>query len=280
MPIRIHSGVARRSNPRVLMCPPDRYDVVYEINAFMVGNCGLANLDLAKRQWERLHRAVLATGASVELLAPEPNVPDLVFTANGGLVWGDAVLLPRFAHPERQAEEPYFREWFSRHGFRISETPKGQYFEGEGDVVIRDGFAFMGTHARTSPGAAETLSRFTGLEVVTLQLNPKGFYHLDTCMFCDGPSGALFYCPEAFTAEDRLKIEARVDAPQRVVIGLDEARHFACNTVILGDTAISPCSPASFVEKLEAAGLKSVMVDLSEFLKAGGAAKCLVLHLK
>ena len=270
---------AARANPRVLMCPPDRYDVVYEINAFMVGNCGLADLELAKRQWSSLHEAVMAAGASVELLDPEPNVPDMVFTANGGLVWGSDVLLPRFAHAERQGEEPYFRDWFKSHGFRPVEMPKGRYFEGEGDVVIREGFAFMGTHARTSPGAAESLSLLAGLEVVTLKLNPKGFYHLDTCMFSDGPSGLLFYCPEAFTAQDRLKIEARVDAAQRVVVSLEEARHFACNTVILGDTAISPSSPPSFAEKLNAAGLRSVMVDLSEFMKAGGAAKCLVLHL-
>jgi N-dimethylarginine dimethylaminohydrolase len=274
-----HSATGTRTTPRVLMCRPDNYDVIYEINAFMEGNCGLADLDLAKKQWEALFGTVVRAGATVELLNPQAKVPDLVFTANGGLLWENSVVLPRFAFRERQGEEPYFREWFESHEYSVVDVPKGEYFEGEGDVVLRDTFMFMGTHARTSPGTTTTLEELTGLEVVTLRLNPKGFYHLDTCMFTDGRSGTLFFCPEAFSAEDREKIVDRIGAAKCVQVSLDEAKYFACNTVIIGETAISPCAPVSFAEKVRAAGLRSVMVDLSEFMKAGGAAKCLVLHL-
>jgi N-dimethylarginine dimethylaminohydrolase len=265
---------------QVLMCRPLYFDVCYEINAFMEGNCGLANVELARSQWEKLFEVVQRTGASVELIEPQPGLPDFVFTANGGLVWNESVLLPHFAHPERQGEELHFRNWFQDHGFSLHAVPKGDFFEGEGDVVLRNEFIFMGTHARTSPRTSKTLEELTGLEVVNLRLNPKGYYHLDTCMFTNGPSGDLFFCPEAFTYEDRQTIVDRVGESKCVRVSLDEAKYFACNTVILGDTAISPTCPPSFVEKVAARGLRSETVDLSQFMKAGGAAKCLVLHLK
>ncbi len=246
----------------------------------MEGNQGLVNSSLAKAQWEILLAEVEKTGAKVQFVAPQPNLPDLVFTANGGFVWNGSVALPRFASPERRGEEFYFRSWFEENGYELRQVPDGEWFEGEGDLVPRDSFIFMGCHSRTTPEAAETVRSLTGLEVVPLRLNPKGYYHLDTCMFTHGRSGKLFYCPEAFTPEGRDLIVDRIGASRLISITLEEASYFACNTVILGETAISPTSPPSFVEKVTAAGLKSVTVNLGEFMKAGGASKCLILHLQ
>jgi N-dimethylarginine dimethylaminohydrolase len=98
-------------------------------------------------------------------------------------------------------------------------------------------------------------------------------------MFSVSRSGAVFYCPDAFTEEDGQTILDRVGPSRCIPVSLEEATHFACNTVVIGDTAISPTSPRSFADKVERAGLRSVSVDLSEFMKAGGAAKCLILQL-
>ncbi len=253
--------------------------MLYEINAFMEGNVRRVDADLAARQWDDLHRAVELAGATVELMGAQPDLPDLVFTANGGFVWGQTVIVPRFARSERQGEEPWFRDWFGRRHFTLAEVPEGEFFEGEGDVVVRDSFLFMGAYSRTTSGTACSLAQATGLEVVPLRLNPNGFYHIDTCMFAVTPSGALFYYPGAFTPADRETIVDRVGAARCVQVTIEEAEAFACNTLVLGDTAISPLAPASYAEKLDKAGLRSVMVDLSEFMKAGGAAKCLVLRL-
>jgi N-dimethylarginine dimethylaminohydrolase len=98
-------------------------------------------------------------------------------------------------------------------------------------------------------------------------------------MFAVSPAGSLFYYPEAFTPEDRNTIVERGGEDRCIEVSSDEALRFACNTIVIGETAISPLAPLSFAEKLARAGLRSVMVDLSEFMKAGGAAKCLVLRL-
>lgn len=281
MPDTLAVSAARPSagSPRVLMCRPQHFDVLYEINAFMEGNVRRVDPNLAAHQWEVLYRAVEDAGARIELLDSNPELPDLVFTANGGFVWGSQVVLPRFAHPERRGEEPSFRDWFCGRGYTTVQVPESEFFEGEGDVVVRDSLLFMGCHSRTTSGTASTLTQITGLEVIPVRLNPRGFYHIDTCMFSVSPSGLLLYYPEAFTPEDRRTIVERVGKSRCVEINPDEATRFACNTLVVGDTAISPRAPSSYAAKLKQVGLRSVMVDLSEFMKAGGAAKCLVLRL-
>ncbi len=46
----------------------------------------------------------------------------------------------RFLHRERKGKEPYFRRWFSEHGFTVHELPSDLPFEGAGDAMLhRDG---------------------------------------------------------------------------------------------------------------------------------------------
>jgi N-dimethylarginine dimethylaminohydrolase len=55
-----------------------------------------------------LHETLLALGAAIEFVEPEPNLPDLVFTANAAIVLDGKALLARFRYPQRQGEEPIF----------------------------------------------------------------------------------------------------------------------------------------------------------------------------
>src|SRR5512146_125797 len=120
---------------RFLMCAPHHYDVDYVINPWMEGNIHKSSRDRAEDQWERLYQ-VIAEHATVDLVKPQPGVPDMVFTANAGLVLGDRVVLSRFYHPERQGEEPFFKEWFESQGFTVYELPKELPFEGAGDALF------------------------------------------------------------------------------------------------------------------------------------------------
>ncbi len=73
------------TQPRILMCPPDHYGIEYEINPWMNRSLGAVR-ELAFRQWLALRDALAGLGVAVETLAPQPGLPDLVFTANAGLV--------------------------------------------------------------------------------------------------------------------------------------------------------------------------------------------------
>src|SRR2546430_17306076 len=120
--------------PVILVCPPDFYGVEYVINPWMEGNIRRASQELAARQW---HGFVEALGkiARLEMMLPVAGLPDMVFTANAGIVLGEEFVLSRFFYRERQVEEPVFRDWFLSHGYHLHELPPDLPFEGAGDAL-------------------------------------------------------------------------------------------------------------------------------------------------
>ena len=104
-----------------LMCPPEYFDVSYIINPWMHGNVRKIDNALAKQQWRALYD-ILTDLATVRLVHPQPGSPDMVFTANAGLVLGRRFLVSRFRYPERQYEEPYFADWFMDRGYNVGST--------------------------------------------------------------------------------------------------------------------------------------------------------------
>ena len=63
---------------RYLMCPPAHFTVTYSINPWMDPTKPV-DLPLALAQWEDLRDRYLALGHTVELLDPDPALPDMVF---------------------------------------------------------------------------------------------------------------------------------------------------------------------------------------------------------
>jgi ornithine--oxo-acid transaminase len=265
--------------PTFLMCPPSLYQVNYIINPWMEGNLHQASRERATTQWECLYHA-LQQHAAVELVEPQTGSPDMVFTANAGLVHDCVVALSSFRHPERQGEEPHFRKWFDDSGFSVRSIPRASPFEGEGDALFdADGSRLWAGHGPRSNAASHRyLSETWGIEVVSLRLIDPCFYHLDTC-FCPLFGGHVMYFPGAFDAASRIKIEFHYPAEKRICVGEPDALHFACNAVNVGRTVLMNEVSPELRKRLESAGYEVVQVQLGEFLKAGGAAKCLVLRL-
>jgi N-dimethylarginine dimethylaminohydrolase len=267
------------SGPAFLMCPPTMYDVNYVINPWMEGNLNRSSRQNATRQWEQLH-AALARLARVELVEQQAGSPDMVFTANAGLVREGMVALSRFLHPERQGEEPHFRKWFDDSGFAVRELPRAVPFEGEGDALFEaDNSRLWAGHGMRSRASSHPFLQETwGVEVISLRLVDPRFYHLDTC-FCPLFGGYVLYYPEAFDTASQAKIASRYPSKKRVVVSQEDALRFACNAINVGGTILLNAVSAQLSGHLEVLGFRVIQVPLTEFLKAGGAAKCLVLRL-
>lgn len=265
--------------PRLLVCPPRCYRVEYVINPWMEGNVGRTDAGEAARQWEDL-RAALVARAALEAIEPAPGLPDMVFTANAGLVAGDLFVPSRFRVPQRRPEVPLFADWFRRRGFRVVELPGHAAFEGEGDALRQPGEALLwgGYGVRTALEAHRHLAELLALEVVPLRLVDERFYHLDTC-FCPLPGGRVFYYPDAFDADSLRRIASRIPAERRVEVDAEDALGFACNAVVVGNTVVLNRAGPGLAERLRAWGFEPIQCPLSQFMLAGGAAKCLVLQL-
>jgi N-dimethylarginine dimethylaminohydrolase len=267
------------SRPTFLMCPPRHYEVNYVINPWMAGNVHRSSRQQATQQWEEL-RTALRAFAQVELVEPQPGSPDMVFTANAGLVRNGIVALASFQHKERQGEEPHFRRWFSESGFAVRDISRMTPFEGEGDALFEaDGSRLWAGHGlRTRESSHKQLTELWGVEVVSLKLVDPRFYHLDTC-FCPLSNGDVMYFPGAFDDASLWKIEERYCRAKRICVSEEDALLFACNAVNVGKTILLNEVSAELCARLEARGFEIIQVELTEFLKAGGAAKCLVLRL-
>src|SRR6267154_2315091 len=137
--------------PRILMCPPDYYGIEYEINPWMSRSRG-STPDRALGQWRQLYETLVGLGVTIELMTPQQGLPDLVFTANAGLVFEKTFFSSSFRHEVRARETPYFDAWFAAHDFEVRHLPQGTYFEGAGDALFCGPSLFAGYRIRSDVG--------------------------------------------------------------------------------------------------------------------------------
>lgn len=262
-----------------LMCAPNHFEVAYVINPWMEGNIACSRGDAAMHQWNALARLIGAV-ANVERIPPAAGVPDMVFTANAGLVLGDKFVLSRFRHAERRGEEPHFAKWFGAHGFQVLTLPPDMHFEGAGDALLDRELPllWLGYGHRSSASCAPLLSDGLDIDVEPLRLIDERFYHLDTC-FCPLEGGYLMYYPQAFDVASQARIAARVPAERRIAVTDADAFDFACNAVESSGSIFLNRASAALVGELQSRGFSVYQTELSEFMKAGGSAKCLTLKL-
>jgi N-dimethylarginine dimethylaminohydrolase len=261
---------------RVLMCPPDFFRIEYEINPWMSLK-NPSDKNKAREQWDRLYTVLKEKlQIQIELLKPEPGLPDLVFTANAGLVSEKKVWLSNFKFPERQGERVVFKDWFERRGYEIFSLPKELSFEGEGDFLKMGNLFFAGAPFRTDVSSHIVISKDLQREVISLELIHPRFYHLDTC-FCPLNDYSALFVPEAFSASSLKILTAWVD--HLIPLQAAEANLFAANAIVSQNKIVCQSGAKTVQKKLEKEGFEIFPVDLSEFIKAGGSAKCLVLWL-
>jgi N-dimethylarginine dimethylaminohydrolase len=261
--------------PRILMCAPDYYGIEYEINPWMSRSRGSTPVK-ALRQWSGLVEILRRLGVQVELLTPQKGLPDLVFTANAGLVFGQRFFSSRFRHEVRAHETPYFDAWFAEHGFQVEHLPEGTFFEGAGDALFCSRTLFAGYRIRSDVRGHQYLGQVLNRQVLPLELINPRFYHLDTC-FCPLAPGEAIYYPAAFDAYGRKVLKTHVK--RLLVVTEAEANRFGCNAVVVGKTVVHNSGCERMAEELRAWGYEPIATELDEFLLAGGSAKCLTLRL-
>jgi N-dimethylarginine dimethylaminohydrolase len=272
--IEPEAPVGKRTS--VLMCAPTAYALKYEINPWMKLE-NAPDLQLAAQQWDTLYHVLRDhVGAHVELVPQSQNCPDMVFTANAGLIRGRYALLANFRHPQRQAEEPHFRAWFEAHGYKVMMPSIGCKFEGEGDALFAGDMLLAGYLKRSDICAHRWLADTLAVPVLSLELIDDRWYHLDTCLFPLSEEAIVYY-PGAFDAYARIVINNNFNA---IEVCLEEALRFACNAVVIGQHVVLPSGCPRLTRALEERGYTVHSVEMSEFLKAGGAAKCLTLLLR
>ena len=262
---------------RYLMCPPEHFEVAYAINPWMLGTEPVDPVR-AMAQWEALVGLLRTAGADIEVLDPVEGLPDLVFTANAGLVDATArrFVPARFRNPERQGETPHDVAWFEAHGWTIDELPTGVSHEGAGDALPFGGTLLGGWRWRTDEKAHVEVSRKTGVPLQLVALTDERFYHLDMT-FSPLDDRHAMTVPALWDPADAKAVAALV--PEPLELTLEEALRFTANSVVVGRNVVMSGCPPRVGRQLERWGFEVEVADVSEFLKAGGGVRCLTLAL-
>ena len=262
----------------ILMCEPRFFDVSYDINPWMTNNAGKVDVELAEHQWQELYDA-LGDVVNIKLIPPHKGLPDMVFTANAGFYKRkhNMVYASKFRNKERTPEEEHFISWFIMNGYAVCQ-PKIPY-EGEGDLLKGEEHIHWFGHGFRSDRRVKNTFPFTEFHNAKhLEMVDPRFYHLDTCfMPLKNGGGALWY-PGAFSEESQEKIRKNTHKKRSIEVTEEEALTFCCNSVVIKNNVFMPrCK--NIAGKLEELGFYVRQFDMSEFMKSGGACKCLVMFL-
>src|SRR6266849_5484030 len=249
---------------KLLLCPPDFYGIEYEINPWMDRTRNVLPA-LAQTQWLRLRETLQSLGCQIELVTPQAKLPDMVFTANAGLVVGRKFIRSNFRFPERRGEEKHFEEWFAGRGYEIVHLPEGLFFEGEGDALFVGDTLFCGYRFRSEMRSHQLLGDLLKCLVVSVELVRERHYHLDTC-FCPLSGDSAIWYPGAFDEYGQRAIRHHIRHLIEVVP--EEALHFACNAVVLGNQIVLHEQCPKLYAELRDRGFHTHPLGMTEFLKA------------
>jgi N-dimethylarginine dimethylaminohydrolase len=264
----------------ILVCEPDFFNVNYEINSWMSTENKVDGME-ARRQWDAMISCLVDSGARIEHIQPDPDFPDMVFTANAGLVRGNRVVLSNFRHEERRGERDLFKQWFLDRDYDVIELPEDISFEGAGDAMFFNNVLFMGCGSRTNRRAHPIIAEALGVDYVSCDLVNPYFYHLDTCLFTTDDQ--FVYYDEAFTHSSLHEmltkvIEVTMKTNNSVSIhpvNTTQAKQFICNSIKVKHRITTPAYNHDGIFS----GSQTFNCDMSEFIKSGGAVKCLTLEL-
>lgn len=257
-----------------LMCEPTFFEVRYSINPWMDPSIPTSK-HRTLSQWRTLHDVLVSLGHLVDLVEPVDGLPDMVYSANGGVVVDGRVLVGRFRHPERKEESPAYMKWFRERGWEVRQA---RYInEGEGDFLCAGDVILAGTGFRSEPRAHEEAQEFFGKPVLGLQLIDERYYHLDTALAVLSDNEVM-YNPEAFSPESRTLLAERF--PDAIHCDEVDAEVFGMNAVSDGLHVILPKQAKRLPQQLKERGFIPISLDMTELLKGGGGAKCCTLELR
>jgi N-dimethylarginine dimethylaminohydrolase len=276
---------SRRLN-HVLMSRPD-YLTIVEGRSPFARHPSPVNHALAVAQWESLIAAFQRAGLDAQLLDSQPGLEEMCFTADQAFAGIDredrSFAIPsRMLHSIRRDEVELFCQWYCSHGYRIIDLGlEGEEFlEGTGDLLwnpdwesVWAGFGHRSTAAAVDQFAAHMEAM--GFEVRKLELVDPLFYHLNLCLAPLTPDSLLIY-PGAFAPQTLAQIRLWAKTFE---VTREEALHFVCNGVSVNGYYIAPQLNHRLEQILGREGIEPIVVDLSEFQKAGASVASLKMLL-
>ena len=226
------------------------------------------DLDLAVRQWKSYVDAWRAEGWQVIDVAPADDCPDVAFVEDTVLMYRDLAVISRPGAPERRPETAGTEETLRGLGYRIERIDSPGTLDG-GDVLKHDNRVWVRSGGRTNQA---------GVDQLRAHLSPRGAEVMDV------PVTKVLHLKSAVTALPDGTVVGYpplVDDPSIWPSFLAVPEESGAHVVVLDPGAVLMAASAPRSRELfEARGLRTVVVDISEYEKLEGCVTCLSVRLR
>ncbi|MDR3765144.1 MAG: arginine deiminase-related protein [Acidobacteriota bacterium] len=279
------SETLARQLSRVLMVSPSFY-ANSEARNPLSRNQPPIDAFVAMTQWKNFCNALVRVGLEVHEVKPQPGLEDMCFAGTQTFAGVDHderafAVLGRMLHRSRRDEVNLFATWYAQQGYRILDLglDDDEFLEG-GDLLWNADWEsiWAGFGHRSTRGAVDLFAAATqdmGFNVRCLELVDPYFYHLNLCLAPLTPDAVMLY-PGAFAPQTLAVIRDAVHVHE---VPRHEALQYVCSGLSVNGHYITPLLTRRLEQILGEEGLQPVVVDLSEFQKAGGSAAALKMLL-
>jgi dimethylargininase len=241
-----------------------------------IGQCELTHLERqpidltrAQSQHHEYEEALRSLGVDVVSLPPLPDLPDSVFVEDAAIVLDECAIVTRPGADSRKPETELIAQVLAPYRKLFHIQPPATVDGGDVLVVGKD--IFVGISSRSNQAAVEQMrSILTPFKYEIHGVRVSGCLHLKSAVTRVGDHWLLV---------NPAWVEKK-NFPGMEFIEIAPSEPYAANAVLVGEQVIYPLSFPETRRRLEAAGIKLVMVDASELAKAEGAVTCCSILFK
>ena len=221
--------------------------------------------DLAVQQHSLYTDILKNLGLSVNVLPPLDGHADCAFVEDTFILLPEIAIQCRLGAVARLGEADSIASELTKIKMAVIEAPAT--IEG-GDVLRVGRKIYVGLGTRTNEAGIHALAKIVEpLGYIVAAVPTPGALHLKTA--CTALSPGVFLA-------NRDWIEAKAFGDVQFV-DVDPSEPFAGNTLTVGDSILFPAAHPRTAAKVEALGLKTQRVDISEFAKAEAGLTCMSL---
>lgn len=229
---------------------------------------GKPDYQLALQQHNEYIMALRECGLNVRILAPDHDFPDSTFVEDTALLTSECAVITNPGAMSRKGEvvsmEKVIKEYFE-HIHHIEEPGSLE----AGDVMMASRHFFVGLSERTNAEGAQQLAK--QLEKYDMQVSPVEIgemLHLKSGV--SYLENNMLLAVESMQEHDAFKFFDIISVPE------DES--YAANSLWINDTVLVPEGYPVTLRKIQAAGYKTIVLNMSEFRKLDGGLSCLSLR--
>ena len=261
-------------NRDLLMCRPDFFEIVYQINPYM-DLSKQPDRDLLKAEYAQIVASHIQAGRKVRFMEPVDGLPDMTYTANQALIRGKKAVLANLP-AERAGELLHVREWLTSNGYEVFDCP--YLLSGQGDALpTGTGAVIKGRGWRSDPQSDQFVADKLGYEIIPIQTVGPQWYDNDLVFGILKP-GLIAVCFDALDEASRKLIRSRTDF-QTIEVELKEAEKGACNLVSDGKTVTMMDGAPKLAADLRKQGFTVIELPITQLWLGGGGIRCTTLAL-